>query len=179
MAIAIAAASGSNESSSTGAWGIGGPVGDGPGQAKAALAARQAQGWDAFPAYRRGSYVLYLPAATAVAASTAAVSTGVDAVGAVTDTNAKVSSALGGIGETFAVVHWLTTPNAWTRVAKFVVGGALVLIAAISVTNTVVRKPMTEKMVAGGETVGEVAQNVQAAKAASAATGGRGFFSFK
>jgi hypothetical protein len=103
-----------------------GTGGDGAAQAKAAYTRQQAEGWEAFPAYRDGSFRLFLPAATvalAALAPTVAVDKITGSVSAVTDASQATGRAAG----------WLINPRSWERITQvalgvmFVVGGGFFL----------------------------------------------------
>jgi hypothetical protein len=103
-----------------------GTGGGGADQAKAAYTRQQAEGWEAFPAYRDGSFRLFLPAAT-VALAALAPSVAVDSVtGAVSDVT-DASQAAG------RAAGWLINPRSWERVTQvalgvmFVIGGGFFL----------------------------------------------------
>jgi hypothetical protein len=138
-AIALAVVGNRTEQSPDGHWGIGGPVGDGPGQARAAFARYQQSEWSTFPGRTAGNLAIVRPIAQAVAASiiTAKAVVGSPVVAPVVEQAAVVSEVTEVAGRTLA---FLTDPSTWVRGAKIlagfvVIGGAMFLILAPGVAD--------------------------------------------
>jgi len=133
--------------------------------AQLAKRVHDAQGWNAWSTHKPSDpvgfarYTAYLPiaianvtgkygpAAGAAAAAGAGLST---AGGAVAGAEDAASGVLGGVekllAEPLAVVHFLTTPGAWIRIGKVVIGAAVIIAGAMLLA----RKPIE---VVGGDAV--------------------------
>lgn len=172
-AVAVAIASGSDPDRAGGLFGIGGPSGDGPGQARHAQSAHAAQGWSVFPAARDGRDILFLPiAVTAVAAAAAA--------GAVA--SSPIGQAVGNVGQavtaparaamdlsntTNAFLSYFSTENAWKRAVKFGLGMGMIVVAATRITSATVIKPLVGKVGDAANTI--IAGKIVKSSASSAA----------
>jgi hypothetical protein len=130
-----------------------------------------AQGWNAWSTHKPSDpigfarYTAYLPIAVtgvtahfgpgagAKAAAGAGVSTAGGAVGGAQD---AASGILGGVqsllAEPLALVHFLTTPDAWIRIGKVVIGTAIIIAGAMILA----RKPI-ESVGGGAAKVASVA----------------------
>lgn len=145
-AVTIGLARGGDTNRPGGAFGQGGPAGDGPGQAAAARAVWAQRGWAAFPERSSGAAALYWPVAAAAVAERA-VQTVASAPATVAQTAATVEQSAAGLvgaaADTFAIAHWLTTPNAWIRITKVIAGVGLVFIGAAMISFNSIGTPFT------------------------------------
>lgn len=151
IAVTIGLARGGDTDRAGGVFGQGGPAGDGPGQAAAAYQVWRSKGWDGFPERGSGAAALYWPVAAAAVAERAVqgpVSAVVNAPGQVVQSAQDTANALGGLvgqaQDAFAVAHWLTTPNAWVRIAKVGIGIGLVFIGTLMITFNRTDTPFTK-----------------------------------
>lgn len=109
-------------------------------------------GWGAWSTYSNRAYLLYMPRAlpAAAAANVAAPAVGVATEAA--DAAASVPRAiLSAAAEPVRIMKWLQQPGTQLRIAKVVVGGALVVVAAY-----VFARPVVESAVDAGSKVAKV-----------------------
>lgn len=143
VAVSIGLANGSDPAKPGGVWGVGGPAGDGAGQARAAHAQWQQQGWDEFPAWRSGAWRLYLPMAVAAIAA-AGVTGAVDRADDVVDQAAD--RAVGAITSPFQpaidLAAYVGTDQFWNRAVKVTLGVTLLAIASVSLAWTMGARPV-------------------------------------
>lgn len=137
VAVAVALATGADPAAPTGAWGIGGG-GDGQAQAQAAYARFQAGGWGTFPAHQTGSFLLYMPQATAVIQQApqtpAADQPGI--IGRIEQLPGQLlDNAVGAnvpvLSDVAGAIKFLENPNTWKRGVMLVAGIMLMGIAAV------------------------------------------------
>lgn len=110
--------------------------------AKMARAVWQAQGWNAWSVHKPSDAIGYARYQAAIPAAIAFVTVGVGPAAAAAGTGgAAAGEAQGVIGagedalntaseiarEPLTVLHWLTQPESWLRIATVVIGGALVI----------------------------------------------------
>jgi hypothetical protein len=143
VAIAVSLAQGADPAAPGGAWGVGGPAGDGQGQANAAFAQWKTQGWDEFPAWRTGSWRLYMPMAAAAQAAANADAL-VDKAGDVAA--APVEAATAPLQATAALASYVGTNEFWQRTVKIGLGVALIAIAAVSLAWTTTARPFFQSV---------------------------------
>ena len=137
VAVAIALATGADPAGPTGAWGIGGG-GDGQAQAQAAYARFQAGGWATFPAHQTGSFLLYMPQATAVIqqAPQAAAADQPGIIGRIEQLPGQlldnaVTANVPVVSDVAGAIKFLENPNTWKRGVMLVAGIMLMGIAAV------------------------------------------------
>jgi len=137
VAVAVALATGADPAAPTGAWGIGGG-GDGQAQAQAAYARFQAGGWATFPAHQTGSFLLYMPQATAViqqapqtpAADQPGIIGRIEQLPGQLLDNA-VTANVPVLSDVAGAIKFLENPNTWKRGVMLVAGIMLMGIAAV------------------------------------------------
>lgn len=141
-AIAVSLAQGADPVAPAGAWGIGGPVGDGQAQASAAFAQWKTQGWDEFPAWSSGAWRLYLPTATTAQALANLDAVADQGVGVVTN---PVKEAVTGVTAPFQgaanILDYMGTEEFWRRAMKITIGLLMVTGAAIQLAWTTGARP--------------------------------------
>jgi len=154
-AVAVAyAASGGFPERAGGLWALPGePGGDPAGNAVKAHTRWGSGGWSQWPAYTSRKYLLFMPPATAaVAAATVKDIIGLDQAKAgakavqeavtelpgadVLDTARSALSFVAKAG------GWLANPDNWTRVARVVVGGGMIIAAVVMVTRPYAEQPL-------------------------------------
>jgi hypothetical protein len=143
VAVAIGLANGADPAKPGGVWGVGGPAGDGAGQARAAHDQWRTKGWDEFPAWRSGTWRLYVP--LAVASIAAAGVTG--AVGRADDVvDQAADRAVGAVTSPFQpaidLAAYVGTDQFWNRAVKVTLGLGLLLIASVSLAWTMGARPV-------------------------------------
>jgi hypothetical protein len=165
-AIAVGLATGANPVAPNGVWGVPGGGTDASQQARAAKAVFDQGGWSQFPTYRSGRHVLYLP--TAQVALTAAVAGVIggqvsDQVsGVVDDATGAVKTVTQPWTDAQRILSYITTEQFWSRTAKFIIGGVLVGISALSLSYTTAGKPFrdfifnTDRRIAEGAIIAEM-----------------------
>jgi hypothetical protein len=138
VACALASSQG-NPGAHNGLFGLGN-VGDGKTQTQYAHDQVAAHGWDALPAHRNGSYLLYMPAAS-VAVTTAGaaviaknpqgfidgVYSGLADVAGNLPGDTLLDQAKTGIALLTKAGAWLGDPNNWARILLVVLGGGMVI----------------------------------------------------
>lgn len=145
VAVAIGLANGSDPAKPGGVWGVGGPSGDGAGQAVAAHAQWKTQGWDEFAVWRSNAWQLYLPSAVAaigVAGVAGAASAAGDVAGRGAD--AAATAAAAPFQPAIDVVSYVGTDEFWNRTIKIGLGVSLLVIAAASLAWTMGARPVFE-----------------------------------
>jgi hypothetical protein len=161
-AVMVGLAEGANVNGPRGAFGVGGPPGDGPGQARTLRELQGQQGWTAVPAFGTGRAALFYPIAAAAVAERAVqqpVTQAAAAVGGAVAGPAETAAKLaGGFGETFAVVHWLTMPDTWIRGVKIVAGLGLIIVGSGMLAFKTGTQPFSRLLRGGGERAGYVAE---------------------
>lgn len=142
VAVAVGLANGSDPAKPGGVWGVGGPAGDGAGQARAAHAQWQSQGWDEFPAWRSNAWRLFTPLAVAAIAAAGVASVPGAVGGAV---GAGADAAAGAVASPFKpaidVAAYVGTDEFWGRTVKVVLGATMLIIAAASLAWTGFTRP--------------------------------------
>lgn len=141
-AISIAMARGMNPAQPGGVFGVS-DGGDGPAQAATAYGIWAQKGWKAFPDKGSGRATLFLPFATTAASAYAAtqvakvVPEGVGVVKSSAEALGGIPGAITGavdkLTDTLAIAKWLTTPNAWVRIAKVGIGIGLVFTGSFMI----------------------------------------------
>lgn len=139
-AIAVAQATGANDTSERGMWGIGGG-GSGADQAAKAYDTWKAQGWAPFPGAQGQGWRLYVPGAVVAAANATAlvppVDQAVETGGDVADAVDQVQDVAAGVATSVNdLIAWLSHPQSWRRIAYVAVGAALVIGAAVVVVKS-------------------------------------------
>lgn len=122
---------------------------DGQTNANDAYAIWKQSGWGPWSAHKSGAYIMNLPEATVavgVAAPAAPVYNAAEAVGSTGNV----------ISDAGRLLVWLEQPRTWVRIAKAVVGGALILVALNMVMKPVVA-PVVQPIVSAGKKVAKVA----------------------
>lgn len=141
VAVALAE-SGGNETRAGGLWNIGaGPPGTPASQAQKAFERHKSGGWDQWAAYRSNAYLLYVPLATAAAATAdvaAIVKDPAGAAGNVVDaiTDAipgadMLGAAQGAVAIAYKAGAWLGDRHNLERVAQVVVGVGLIVASVV------------------------------------------------
>jgi hypothetical protein len=143
VAVAIGLANGSDPAKPGGVWGVAGPAGDGLGQARAAHAQWQQQGWDEFPVWRSGAWRLFLPSA-AIAIAAAGIGGIVDRADDVVDqaVDAGVATVTGPFQPAIDIAAYVGTDEFWNRAIKIGLGVTLLIIAAGSIAWTSTTRPI-------------------------------------
>jgi hypothetical protein len=143
VAVAIGLANGSDPAKPGGVWGVGGPAGDGLGQARAAYAQWRQQGWDEFPAWSSGAWRLYIPSA-AIAVAAAGIGGIIDRTDDVVDqaADAGVSTLAGPFKPAIDLAAYVGTDEFWNRAIKIGLGVTLLIIAAGSIAWTGATRPI-------------------------------------
>jgi len=133
-ATAVAVSTGGDPAGPGGLFGLSGGSADGAVQAKDAHSAVVASGWDVLPAHRTGRYIVYIPIATAAVQAIGAsniVSTipnPVEGAKQAADAASQLADTLTAPVRTLA---YLGTAEAQERIAKFLIGAALVVVGGI------------------------------------------------
>lgn len=180
-AVAVGVAGGADPDAPNGVWGIPGPARDGPGQARDALEHFRADGWTDFPMHRNGRWALYVPIAAAAVATLGAATVARDIpnpVEAAKDTAGAVQDLADTLTKPIRTLAYLGTAEGQERVAKFMLGGALIILGAFifatrftrNLTNSVSDKISD----IGGEVIAFKLAQGRGAAAPAARTGGSG-----
>jgi hypothetical protein len=157
VAVAVGLAQGADPNAAGGVWGLSDAPADPVGQARQALQVKASGGWSAFPSYRSGGYLLYMPLAT-TAVSVVSVSTVTSSVATATGTGVAagvdavtepVQTAGSTVERAGMLATFLLQPAGWERIAKVVLGLGLIFIGsatlvgkfALGSTERVVRGP--------------------------------------
>jgi hypothetical protein len=158
-ATAVGVATGADPAAQGGVFGVAGPANDGPGQARAARELVQQSGWDVLPAHRTGRYVLYLPIATASVATLAGVETAKDLPNPITAAGEAKDAAQQLVDTLTAPVRtlaYLGTAEAQERLAKFMIGTALVVVGGIIFARRFAKQQVDKVSSAVGDVGSEV-----------------------
>lgn len=146
VAVAYASSGGAPERAG-GLWALPGePGGDPAGNAVKAHARWASGGWGQWPGYTNRTYLIFMPpAGAAVAAASVKEIIGLDkakagakaAQEAVTELPGAdmLDTARGALTFVAKAAGWLSNPDNWTRVARVVVGGGMIIASVVMVTR--------------------------------------------
>lgn len=151
---AIGLATGPDPSKPGGVWGIGGPAGDGPAQAREAASRYASKGVDGFPAGKSGGYRLMLPLAAATTAGVSATEpVGDVAQGAITagQTAADAAAQLAELG--LRINRAIADPVQWQAIAYTMAGATLIALGVVGILYGVVVRPGIS---AGGQALNRI-----------------------
>lgn len=138
VACALAQSQG-NPGAHDGLFGLGN-LGDGRTQAKYAHDQVAAHGWDALPAHRNSSYLIYMPAASVAITTAGALTIAENPQGFIDGVMSGLSDVAGnlpgdslldqaktGVSVLIKAGAWLGDPNNWARILLVVLGGGMVI----------------------------------------------------
>ncbi len=144
-AVAVGMATGGYPDAPNGVWGVPGGGTDGQAQANAARAVQLSQGWGVFPTHRTGRWLLFIPQAEVAIATTVApaipgvIKDEVPGVKQVTDAATTAGQATAQAGR---LLTYIGQEEFWTRAMKWIIGGALLVVASASLAKTTAGDPL-------------------------------------